>query len=159
MSKTHIVIPDPHSHPDFNNDRALWLAGLIKDVKPDVVVNLGDVADLASLSSFDKGKASFHGNNYERDIVAHLDFEDKLWGSVKKAKRKMARRIVLEGNHEHRIKRAIDLSPELAGHRYGMSFKDLEFDKYYNDVVEYEGSTPVLLKWMVLTMHTSLSLV
>jgi predicted MPP superfamily phosphohydrolase len=45
MGKTHLIIPDPHAHPDFNNDRAVWLGELIKDLKPDVVVNLGDMWD------------------------------------------------------------------------------------------------------------------
>ena len=142
MSKTHLVVPDPHAHPDFHNDRAIWLSKLIRDVKPDVVINLGDAADLASLSLFDKGKASFYGRSYEKDINAHLDFTDKMWHHVRKAKKRMPRKIVLEGNHEHRIKKAIDQQPEIAGHKYGMSFSDLEFDRHYDDVVEYEGQTP-----------------
>ena len=44
MTKVHLVIPDPHAHPDHNNNRADWLGQLILDLKPDVVVNLGDVA-------------------------------------------------------------------------------------------------------------------
>jgi hypothetical protein len=142
---THLVIPDPHAHPDFSNDRADWLGQLIKDVKPDVVINLGDAADLASLSSFDKGKASFHGRNYSSDIVSHLDFQERMWYPSRKTKKKQPRRIVLEGNHEHRIKRAIELSPELEGERFGVSFKDLDFDSYYQEVVEYDGQTPGII--------------
>ena len=113
--KTHLVIGDPHAHPDFSNDRADWLGKLILDLKPDVVVNMGDTADLASMSSFDKGKASFHGRNYQKDIEAHLDFQDRMWHPIKKAKRKLPHRVVLEGNHENRIKKAIQYSPELEG--------------------------------------------
>lgn len=142
MSKTHLVIPDQHAHPDFDNSRADLLGKLIKDIKPDVVINLGDAADLASLSSYDKGKASFHGRNYEKDINAHLDFQDRMWYPIKKSKKKQPYRIVLEGNHEYRIKRAIDLSPELEGERFGVSFKDLAFGDYYHEVVEYNGGTP-----------------
>jgi hypothetical protein len=142
---THLVIPDPHAHPDFSNDRADWLGQLIKDVKPDVVINLGDAADLSSLSSFDKGKASFHGRNYSSDIVSHLDFQERMWYPSRKTKKKQPRRIVLEGNHEHRIKRAIELSPELEGERFGVSFKDLDFDSYYQEVVEYDGQTPGII--------------
>lgn len=145
MTKTHLVIPDSHSHPDFNNDRADWMGQLIKDVKPDVVINLGDTADMASLSTYDKGKASFHGRNYEADIEAHLDFQERLWGPVKRSKKKQPHKVILEGNHEHRIKKAIDLSPELEGERFGVSFRDLDFDKYYNEVVEYNGQTPGLI--------------
>lgn len=142
MTKTHLIIPDQHAHPDFSNKRADYVGQLIKDIKPDVVVNLGDAADLASLASYDKGKASFFGRSYEKDIEAHLDFQERMWQPVRKAKKKLPHRVVLEGNHEHRIKRAIDQDPELAGSRYGLSFKDLAFEDYYDEVVEYSGSTP-----------------
>jgi len=142
VSKIHLIVPDQHSHPDNNNDRADWLGQLIKDVRPDVVVNMGDAADLASLSHFDKGKASFFARSYEKDIESHLDFQRRLWAPTKKAKRKQPYRVVLEGNHEFRIKRALELSPELSGDRYGLSFNDLDFNKYYHDVIEYKGNTP-----------------
>ena len=140
--KVHLVIPDPHAHPDFHNRRADYLGQLIKDLKPDVVVNLGDAADMASLSTFDKGKSSFNGRSYSKDIESHLDFQERMWAPSKKAKKKRPHRVVLEGNHEHRIKRALEYSPELEGERHGISFKDYDFNSYYHDVVEYEGSTP-----------------
>lgn len=65
------------------------------------------------MSSFDKGKASFHGRNYQKDIEAHLDFQDRMWHPIKKAKRKLPHRVVLEGNHENRIKKAIQYSQSL----------------------------------------------
>jgi len=145
-SKVHLVIPDSHAHPDFNNDRADWLGHLIKDIKPDVVINIGDGADMASLSSYDKGKASFHGKNYGKDIESHLDFQERMWAPFKKSKRKQPHKIFLEGNHEHRIKKAIDISPELEGTRFGISFNDLDLSKYYNEVVEYDGNTPGIIK-------------
>lgn len=145
MSKTHLVIPDQHAHPDYSNDRALWLGKLILDLKPDVVINLGDAADMPSMSAYDKGKASFHGRNYGKDIDSHLDFQDKLWHPIRKSKRKQPLKIVLEGNHEHRIKKAINLSPELEGERFGVSFKDLAFSDYYHQTVEYSGTTPGII--------------
>lgn len=141
-SRVHLVIPDQHSHPDYNNKRADFIGKLIVDLKPDVVVNLGDAADMASLSTFDKGKASFNGRSYSKDIDSHLDFQDRLWAPIRKAKKKSPYRVVLEGNHEHRVKRALEFSPELEGERHGISFKDFDFESYYHDVVEYEGQTP-----------------
>lgn len=139
MSKVHLVIPDTHAHPDYNNDRADWIGQLIKDVKPDVVVHLGDAADFPSLSMYDKGKRSFSGRNYSDDVNAHLDFQDRMWDPMFKTKKKLPYSVFLEGNHEHRIERALDLSPELEG---TIGFKDLELDGYYNDVVRYKGATP-----------------
>ena len=145
MSKVHLVIPDCHSHPDFHNNRADWVGKLIKDIKPDTVINMGDAADLASLSSFDKGKASFSGRNYEDDINAHLDFQERMWKPMKSSKKKMPHTVVLEGNHEHRIKRVLELEPHLKGTKHGLSFNDLDFNKYYSDVIEYEGGTPGII--------------
>lgn len=141
----HLILPDQHSHPDFNNDRADLVGKLIADIKPDVVVNMGDTADLASLSSYEKGKASFQGRSYQRDIESHLNFQERVWEPIRKLRRKMPRRVVLEGNHEHRIKKALDYDPQLRGDKYGLSFNDLDFNRFYNDVVEYKGSTPGII--------------
>ena len=139
MGKTHLIVPDIHAHPDYNNDRADWLAQLIIDVKPDVVVNIGDSADMASLASYDKGKRSFAGKSYRRDIDAHLEFQDRMWEPVKRQKKKLPYRVVFEGNHEQRIERALDMSPELEG---TLGFADLELDYFYDKVVRYDGQTP-----------------
>jgi hypothetical protein len=136
------VIPDQHAHPDFDNSRADLLAKLILDLKPDVVINIGDAADMPSLCSYDKGKRAFHGRSYHKDIEAHLDFQERLWGPVRRRKKRMPRAVVFEGNHEHRIERALDLSPELEG---TIGFSDLDFDRYYDTVVRYNGSTPGIL--------------
>ena len=143
MSKTHLIIPDPHAHPDYDNDRADWLGALIKDIKPDVVVMLGDSADMPSLSGYDKGTKSFHGRSYIRDIEAHLEFQERLWRPLKRAKKKLPFRVALEGNHEHRIKRAINLQPELEG---AIDPKHLEMDRFYDIYVEYKGTTPGVIK-------------
>ena len=141
----HLVVPDQHAHPFHHNDRADWLGKLIKDLKPDVVINIGDAADMPSMSSYDKGKASFHGKNYEKDIESHLDFQERMWYPFRRSKKRKPRTVFCEGNHEFRIKRAIELQPELEGERFGVSFKDLDLDRYYSDIVEYEGSTPGII--------------
>ncbi|WP_154073674.1 metallophosphoesterase [Bradyrhizobium erythrophlei] len=139
MTKTHLIIPDSHAHPDHNNDRADWLGQLIADVKPDALIHIGDSADMASLSLYDKGKHSFHGRNYKADISAHCDFQDRTFAPIKKAKRKLPTSYFFVGNHEHRITRAIDVAPELDG---AISMKDLQLKEYYDEVIDYTGSTP-----------------
>ena len=135
----HLVISDQHAHPDHNNKRADWLGQLIVDTKPDVVINIGDSADLASLATYDKGTRGYVGKTYRKDIDAHLDFQERLWSPVKKAKKRLPKRIYLIGNHEYRIERALDLSPELTG---TISMDDLDLERYYDIVVPYNGKTP-----------------
>lgn len=136
---THLVLPDPHAHPDYHNDRALWIGQLIADVQPDIVINLGDTADMPSLASYDKGKKSFQGRTYARDIAAHGDFQEKLWAATKRKKKKQPRKVTLVGNHEQRIERAIQVQPELEG---TVTYSDLDLEHYYHDVVHYNGGTP-----------------
>lgn len=142
MSRTHLFVTDPHAHFKHHNKRAEYLGKLIVEAKPDVVIVGGDVADMPSLSSYDKGRRSFHGRTYRADIDSALDWTDRLFHYVKKAKKKLPRFVFLEGNHETRIKKAIELQPELEG---TISFSDLQLDRYYNDVVEYEGGTPSVI--------------
>lgn len=138
MSKI-IYVTDSHSEPGVDNERADWLAQLIIDENPDIVIHGGDGADMPSLSSYDKGKRLFTGRSYRNDIESHLDFQERMWGPVKARKKKLPHRVFLEGNHEHRIERALDLSPELVG---TIGFNDYDLDHYYNEVVRYEGGTP-----------------
>lgn len=138
-SNTYIILPDQHAVAYHDNNRADWLAKLIIDVKPDCVINMGDAADMESLSSYDKGKRSFHGKSYKKDLDAHLDFQERLWGPVKRTKKKLPYRVVLEGNHENRIERALDLSPEMQG---VIGFSDFDFDTYYDEVIRYDGGLP-----------------
>lgn len=139
MSKIHLIIPDPHAHPDFNNDRADHIGKLILDLKPDVVINLGDMWDMASMAGYDKGKKSFWGRTFKRDIDSGLDFDERLWEPARKAKKKRPYAIFFEGNHEHRLKKAVDLQPELEG---TIGFSDFNLDRNYDEVIEYKGSTP-----------------
>ncbi len=143
MSKIHLVIPDTHAHYEHHNRRAEWLGKLILDVKPDIVIHLGDSADMPSLSSYDRGKKSFQGRTYRADINAHLDFQSRLWDTVRAAKRKLPHRIILEGNHEHRIKKAIDLQPELEG---TIATDDLCMLDFYDQFIEYDSRSPGVIE-------------
>lgn len=134
-----LVIPDQHAHPDFDNDRADLLGRFLLDLKPEYLVNIGDAADMASLSGYDKGKRSFTGRSYAKDIDSHLDFQERMWEPIKKSKKRLPYSVVLEGNHEHRVERALDLAPELEG---TISFDDFKFHDYYDHIVRYEGATP-----------------
>lgn len=143
MSKIHLVIPDQHAHYEHDNSRADLLSSLIVDLRPDVVVNIGDAADLPSLCSYDKGKRSFVGRTYKADIDAHLDFQDRIWGPVARRKKKMPRRVFCIGNHEQRIVTALDIQPELGG---TISLSDLRLSEWYDEIVPYEGQTPGVIE-------------
>jgi hypothetical protein len=140
--KTHLFVTDAHAHPDYNNRRADLVGRLIADIKPDVVINGGDQWCMPSLSSFDKGKMVFEGRAIKADIDAGLEFSDRMWHPMKKTKRRMPERHFLIGNHENRIPKVVNDQREFNG---WLGLKDLDLDRYYDNVVEYNGNTPGVL--------------
>lgn len=113
--KTHLVIPDGHAHPDHHNKRFSWLGELIADIKPDVVIDIGDMADMPSLCSYDKGTKGFEGRRYKKDIAAVHDAQERINAPIRRAKKKVPRKVRTLGNHEHRINRAVESDAVLEG--------------------------------------------
>ena len=137
---SHLIIPDSHAHPDHSNKRYEYIGKLVADLKPDVVISIGDWADMPSLCSYDKGTKGYEGKRYSHDIEAGIDAQARFFHPIRKAKKKLPRFIMLEGNHEYRIKRAIDFD---AVHLEGIiSPDDLGYRDFGWEYVEYEGSTP-----------------
>jgi hypothetical protein len=139
LSRNHLFVTDQHAHYKHHNKRAEYLGHLITDSKPDVVIFGGDLWDMPSLSSYDRGKKSFQGRTYAADVDTGLDFLDRCFSIVRKQKKKLPYFVFLEGNHENRLKKAINLQPELEG---TISFDDFQLDRYFDEVIEYDGGTP-----------------
>jgi hypothetical protein len=119
-----MVIPDVQAKPGNDFTFLEHVGRYMVDKKPDVVVCIGDFADMPSLSSYDKGKKSFEGRRYLADIEAADEAMDTLLRPLyeynrvaKKNKMKQyhPRMILTLGNHEHRIDRAVEAQPELEG--------------------------------------------
>lgn len=139
MVKRIVVIGDAHALPGKHNERATWIGRLVVDLKPDHVINIGDCADMLSLCSYDKNSRAAIGRSYSKDIEAACDFNDRIRHEIRKQKKRRPRMTILEGNHEHRIEKALDQNPELDG---TVSFSDLQYEYYYDDVVRYDGQSP-----------------
>ena len=59
--RKYLIIGDSHAKPAVSNRRYHWLGKLARDLKPDVVVNMGDWFDMESLCSYDRGTKGFAG--------------------------------------------------------------------------------------------------
>lgn len=151
--RKHIMIPDLQVTPDTPLDHLPWIGEYILEQRPDVVIQIGDFADMESLSMYDKGKRSFEGRRYHRDIdSAHKamrllnqplnDFNQKQINQKQK-QYKPDKRITL-GNHEYRIQRAVDDDARLDG---TLGLQDLAFEHYgwrtheFLEPVEIDGVT------------------
>lgn len=141
---THVVIPDCHVTPNISNDRLEWAGRFCLDRKPDVIVCLGDFADMASLCSYDKGKKTYEGRRYSEDIAATRDALARFnvpintFNEMRRRNGKSLyrpRKVMLLGNHEDRINRAVEQSPnQLDG---VISTDDLGYAAAGWDVVPY----------------------
>lgn len=141
--RTHLCIPDPHAHPDYNNERFTAVGNLIVALQPEVVVCLGDMADMPSLCSYEKGTGKFEGRRYKADIQANIDANEKLWTPLKeynarkkanKEKQYKPYKVFLNGNHEHRITRAVNQDPILEG---TIQIDDLQNHKYWDSIYSF----------------------
>jgi len=141
--KTAVVFSCAHSDPGVSNERFSWLGKLLYDIKPDYVVDLGDGADMRSLNSFDTKKpTAIIAQSYERDIDCYNDAQERIRWEFVKNKRKRPAFFGFEGNHENRIKTAIDADPRLHGVKYGVSFSHLNTNKWFDEYHEYHNKAP-----------------
>lgn len=136
MTKSILVIPDAQVKPDTSTDHLRWLGNYIVEKKPDIIVNIGDFADMASLSSYDQGKKSFEGRRYKADIEAsHIAMSElfkplAVWQEQQRKNKKKLYEPELHltlGNHEHRITRAVNDDPKLDG---TISIEDLDYESW-----------------------------
>ena len=130
---THLIIPDVQSKHGNDFTFLKCIGQYIVDHKPEVVICLGDFADMESLSCYDKGKKSFEGRRYTKDIEAAKQAMDSLLSPLRefnirakknKEKQYKPRMVLTLGNHEERIVRAINDDPKLDGL---ISYNDLPY--------------------------------
>lgn len=152
-SRKHIMLPDMQVTPDSPTDHLSWIGEYIVEQKPDVIVNIGDFADMESLSSYDKGKKCFEGRRYQSDVMAARNAMEVLMEPLKrynakqlqtKHKRYLPELYLTLGNHEYRINRAIESDAILDG---TISVDDLGYEDFgwevypFLDMVEIDGIT------------------
>jgi hypothetical protein len=92
LSDTHMGYEDPAA--------IAVILGIIKDVRPDVVIHGGDLCDAYSISSFNKNPDRLGSLQDEIDKARHLLHQ--ISQIVPKA-----RKVLLEGNHEARLTKTI----------------------------------------------------
>lgn len=130
-----LVIPDCQVKAGVPLEHLTWAGEAICDYRPDVIVNIGDFADMSSLSTHDvKGSKYFEGLRYNIDVETTKlamqmmlkplrDLQDKQRESKHKVYN--PRMVLTLGNHENRISRAVNNNPMLDGL---ISTKDLGYE-------------------------------
>lgn len=131
-----LVVPDCQVKENVPLEHLTWAGQAIVDYRPDVVVNIGDFADMPSLSSHDvKGSKYFEGLRYKKDVEVVKQGMKMLLAPLKdlqsrqrKNKEKVykPRMVLTLGNHENRIDRAVNNNPTLEGL---ISVGDLDYER------------------------------
>jgi len=144
IGKEILVIGDPHATPKHNNDRFEWLGNFIVEKQPDIIVNIGDMASMDSLSSYDKGSIHAEGNRYDHDIEAVIDAQERMDKPIREYNKVMTKKkhlkkynpkkVITLGNHEQRIIRASSQDPALHGK---LSIDDLQYKEHGWDVYPF----------------------
>lgn len=149
LGKMHLVIPDVQSRPGVRNDHLEWIGNYIVEKKPDVIVCIGDFADMSSLCIYEKGKLPFEGRRYVNDINASRTAMNKLFKPIddynrtaRKGEQYKPRKVMTLGNHENRIIRVVDNNPEYSG-KFDiddLGYKDYGWEVHdFLKVVEIDG--------------------
>jgi hypothetical protein len=150
-TKVHCVIPDCQVKPGHPTRYLERIGQYIAEKKPDVIVQIGDFADMPSLSSYDKGKKSYEGRRYRQDVEAAHTGMESLVGPIRNEIARLRRNKergwnpdlhLTLGNHEHRILRTIESESILDG---TIGIGDLRYEDYgfrvhnFLDVVSIDG--------------------
>lgn len=138
-----LVIGDVHFKPGVTNERATKLGRFIADRQPSKIVQIGDMADLPSLSLFDVGKKTFEGRNLTADYKAVHDGLKKIKEPIDLLNEELKERKVRQyrpemyitlGNHCNRINKAINSDRKLEG---TISIDDLRYEEFGWQVVPF----------------------
>jgi hypothetical protein len=121
------ILPDVQAKPGLDFKHLAHVGHYFAEKQPDVIVCLGDFADMPSLSSYDKGKRKFEGRRYKKDIDATKRAMDTFMDQIAAAPGYKPRLVLTLGNHENRINRAVDDQSELEGL---LSTNDLKYADY-----------------------------
>lgn len=139
----HFVLPDVQAKPGIDFGYLNRIGKYLVEKQPDVIINIGDFADMPSLSSYDVGTKKFEGKRYVHDVEASHeamkallspidDYNAKMKAQGKKQYR--PRKVLTLGNHENRINRAVNLDPKLEG---VLSVEDLGYKEYGWEVHDF----------------------
>lgn len=118
MNELAYIIPDTQVRDGVLNP-LIPVAHHICQLRPSIVLHLGDHWDMPSLSQYDKGKKSHRVRTYHSDIAAGNKAMAQFWEIIRAKWPEFFREcefVILKGNHEDRIRRAMEYGPdELVG--------------------------------------------
>jgi len=138
-----LCIPDVQVKPGQDFSFLSDIGKQIIEKKPEVIVCIGDFADMPSLSTWDQGKKSFEGRSYKNDIKAVHDAMTLLLAPMNKYNDECLKNgqkpykpvmIMTMGNHENRINRYVEDHREFEGL---LTTDDLQYKEFGWEVFNF----------------------
>lgn len=132
----HFILPDVQAKPENDFSYLERIGRYLVEKQPETIVCIGDFADMASLSSYDRGTKNFEGRRYVKDIEAAQEAMQTFLAPIEKynynakkngKKQYKPRKVLTLGNHEHRIIRAVNDDSKLDG---VLSINDLGYEAF-----------------------------
>jgi hypothetical protein len=138
--KRVLVLPDVQAKDGTDFSFLKRIGQYAADKKPDIILCIGDFADMESLSSYDAGKKCYEGRRYSKDIAAAHEAMNAFlepmadYNAAHPDEPYKPRMVMTLGNHENRINVAIEKDPKLAG---TISVDDLEYESFGWEVYDF----------------------
>lgn len=149
-TRRHMWIPDTQIRPGVPLEHIKWAAQAVVDYKPDVLIVAGDWWDMPSCSKHNKpGSKETEGTRILEDInvgneafqtfVAPMEAEQARLIRNKEKQWKVEKEFLF-GNHEHRVDRAVNETPQLDGVISRDMMKTPGFRRHeFLEIVEIDG--------------------
>lgn len=113
LGRMHLVIPDVQAKPGVKLDHLRWIGNYIAEKRPDVVVCIGDFADIESLSKYDIGTLRGENKRLQKDLDIAREAMDTLMEPIKACEGYAPEFHMTMGNHEERLARFANEHPYL----------------------------------------------
>lgn len=147
LGRTHAVIPDVQVGPGTPTDHLRCIGNYLVDKQPDVIVQIGDFADMPSLNSYTKGKREAEGRRLAHDIASVVHAMETLLKPIHDYNRTAEVKYEPEmhlcnGNHEYRMEREVEENPNLEGmfHMGDLGYEDAGWTVHpFLEVVTIDG--------------------
>lgn len=129
------IVPDAHATPEYDGDgdspRFVALGDYLRrrSAKGDAILCLGDFADMPSLATQEKGTRRAEGRRYADDVACAKKAAGVVFSGLPGREK-----VMLLGNHEHRIDRAAQEDPKM--HRT-ISCADLGYGRHFDSVLSF----------------------
>ncbi len=122
------ILPDVQAKHGVDFKHLAHIGRYFAEKQPEIIVCLGDFADMPSMSSYDeKGSKKAVGRTYKKDFAAAHRAMDTFMDQLTSAPGYKPRLELVLGNHEDRINRALNSDPRLEG---TISMDMLRYEEY-----------------------------